>query len=78
MAAFVRPETGMNRFEAVQLDHVTRTYRRDDLEVRAEVDINESDIAKTFLGMPAVVVADAYPQAHFKATVVKIYPEADR
>lgn len=50
----------------------------DTADMRAEVDINESDIAKIFLGMPAVVVPDAYPQAHFNATVVKIYPEADR
>ena len=47
-------------------------------DMRAEVDINESDIAKVSLGMPAVVVPDAYPQSHFDATLVKIYPEADR
>src|SRR5215469_4289997 len=47
-------------------------------DMRAEVDINESDIAKVSLGMPAFVVPDAYPQAHFDATLVKIYPEADR
>src|SRR5215472_313559 len=47
-------------------------------DMRAEVDINESDIAKVSLGMPAVVVPDAYPQSHFDATLVKIYPEAER
>jgi RND family efflux transporter MFP subunit len=47
-------------------------------DMRAEVDINESDIAKVSLGMPALVVPDAYPQSHFDATLVKIYPEADR
>jgi len=47
-------------------------------DMRAEVDINESDIAKVSLGMAAVVVPDAYPQSHFDATLVKIYPEADR
>ena len=47
-------------------------------DMRAEVDINESDIAKVSLGMPAVVVPDAYPQSHFDAKLVKIYPEADR
>jgi multidrug efflux pump subunit AcrA (membrane-fusion protein) len=46
--------------------------------MRAEVDINESDIAKLFLGTPAVVVPDAYPEARFDARLVKIYPEADR
>jgi len=50
----------------------------DTADMRAEVDINESDIAKVFLGMPAVVVPDAYPEARFDATLVKIYPEADR
>jgi HlyD family secretion protein len=47
-------------------------------DMRAEVDVNESDIAKVSMGMPAAVVPDAYPQAHFDATLVKIYPEADR
>jgi HlyD family secretion protein len=46
--------------------------------MRAEVDINESDIAKLCLGTPAVVVPDAYPEARFDARLVKIYPEADR
>src|SRR5215831_10454320 len=50
----------------------------DTADMRAEVDINESDIAKVSLGMPAVVIPDSYPQAHFDATLVKIYPEADR
>lgn len=50
----------------------------DTADMRAEVDINESDIAKVSLGMPAAVVPDAYPQARFDATLVKIYPEADR
>jgi multidrug efflux pump subunit AcrA (membrane-fusion protein) len=44
----------------------------------AEVDINESDISKISIGMPAAVVPDAYPDARFDATLVKIYPEADR
>lgn len=50
----------------------------DTQDMRAEVDINESDIAKVLRGMPAMVVPDAYPQSHFEATLVKIYPEADR
>lgn len=50
----------------------------DTSDMRAEVDINESDIAKVSLGTPAVVVPDAYPQARFEARLVKIYPEADR
>lgn len=50
----------------------------DTADMRAEVDINESDIAKVSLGMPALVVPDAYADARFEATLVKIYPEADR
>jgi RND family efflux transporter MFP subunit len=50
----------------------------DTSDMRAEVDINESDIAKLSLGAPAVVIPDAYPQARFEAKLVKIYPEADR
>ncbi len=47
-------------------------------DMRAEVDINESDIAKVTMGMPASVILDAYPDRSFDARVVKIYPEADR
>jgi HlyD family secretion protein len=50
----------------------------DTSDMRAEVDINESDISKVSLGTPAVVIPDAYPQARFEAKLVKIYPEADR
>ena len=47
-------------------------------DLRCEVDINESDIAKVTMGTPATVILDAYPDDPFPATVVKIYPEADR
>ena len=50
----------------------------DTADMRAEVDVNESDIGKVSRGMPASVVPDAYPNARFEATLVKIYPEADR
>jgi HlyD family secretion protein len=50
----------------------------DTRDMRAEVDINESDIAKVTLGMPAVIVPDAYPDTRFDAMLVKIYPAADR
>jgi multidrug efflux pump subunit AcrA (membrane-fusion protein) len=46
--------------------------------MRAEVDINEIDIAKVALGAPARVIPDAYPDRSFDANLVKIYPEADR
>ena len=47
-------------------------------DMRAEVDINEVDIAKVALGSPAQVIPDAYPDRPFEARLVKIYPEADR
>ena len=47
-------------------------------DLRCEVDINESDIAKVTMGTPATVIPDAYPDDSFPAQVVKIYPEADR
>jgi RND family efflux transporter MFP subunit len=47
-------------------------------DMRVEVDINESDIAKVVMGMPAKIVPDAYQDQSFDAKVVKIYPEADR
>ena len=50
----------------------------DTADMRAEVDINESDISRLSIGMPASVVPDAYPEARLDATLVKIYPEADR
>lgn len=47
-------------------------------DMRTEVDINESDIAKVAIGSPAAVILDAYPDRPFDASVVKIYPAADR
>ncbi len=47
-------------------------------DMRVEVDINESDIAKVALGMPATIVPDAYQDQSFDGRVVKIYPEANR
>ncbi len=50
----------------------------DTSDMRAEVDINESDIARVQLGTPATVVADSHPDRSFDAKLVKIYPAADR
>src|SRR5438445_831726 len=47
-------------------------------DMRAEVDINEADIAKVGIGSPAVVALDSYPDKPFDATLVKVYPAADR
>jgi HlyD family secretion protein len=50
----------------------------DTTDMRTEVDINESEIAKVTMGQPATVTPDAYPDKSFAAYVAKIYPEADR
>src|SRR6266850_4293329 len=47
-------------------------------DMRAEVDINEADLAKVSLGSPAIVVPDAYADRRFEASLVKLYPKADR
>lgn len=47
-------------------------------DMRAQVDVSESDIGKLALGSPASVVLDAYPDKSFDAVLVKIYPAADR
>ena len=47
-------------------------------DLRAEVDVNEADLANVRLGQPARVVPDAYPQAHYDAEVAKLYPQVDR
>ncbi len=50
----------------------------DTADMRVEVDINQSDIAKIAIGTPATIIPDAHPDHAFDATVVKIYPAADR
>jgi RND family efflux transporter MFP subunit len=47
-------------------------------ELRAEVDVNESDLAKITLGQPAEVVPDAYADRKYAAEVVKLYPQINR
>ena len=47
-------------------------------DMRAEVDINELDIAKVGIGSPAAVALDSYPDKQFDAALVKVYPAADR
>ena len=47
-------------------------------DMRAEVDINEADLNRIHMGQPAQVTPDAYPDAHYEARVVKLYPQVDR
>lgn len=47
-------------------------------EVRAEIDINESDLPRIHLGQRAEVTPDAAPDTRYPARVVKLYPQVDR
>jgi RND family efflux transporter MFP subunit len=47
-------------------------------DMRAEVDVNEADLDRVHMGQIAEVVPDAYPNARYKAGVVKLYPQVDR
>lgn len=47
-------------------------------EVRAEVDVNESDLPRIRLGQRAEVTPDALADSRYAATVVKLYPQVDR
>jgi RND family efflux transporter MFP subunit len=47
-------------------------------DMRAEVDVNESDLTRVRMGQAAEVVPDAYPDASYAATVVKLYPQVNR
>ena len=47
-------------------------------ELRAEIDVNESDLSKIEIGQPAEVVPDAYIDRRYRASVVKLYPQINR
>lgn len=47
-------------------------------DIRAEVDVNESDLGRVRMGGRADVTPDAYPDARYAARVVKLYPQVDR
>ena len=47
-------------------------------DLRAEVDINESDLRRIHMGQDAEVVPDAYPDRTYGAHVVKLYPQVNR
>jgi RND family efflux transporter MFP subunit len=47
-------------------------------DLRAEVDVNESDLARVRLEQPAEVVPDAFPDRRYAARVVKLYPQVNR
>jgi RND family efflux transporter MFP subunit len=47
-------------------------------DMRAEVDVNEADLARVRLGQPAQVTPDAYADRRYDARVVKMYPQINR
>lgn len=47
-------------------------------DMRAEVDVNEADLERVRMGGTARVTPDAYPDRHYAARVVKLYPQVDR
>jgi HlyD family secretion protein len=47
-------------------------------EMRAELDINESDLSKVEQDQPAEIAPDAYPDRRYPARVVKLYPQINR
>src|SRR5262245_300031 len=47
-------------------------------ELRAELDINESDLSKVQLDQAAEITPDAYPDRRYAARVVKLYPQINR
>jgi RND family efflux transporter MFP subunit len=55
---------------------LVRMANLDDL--RAEVDVNEADLARVALGQPAEVVPDAFQDRRYAAKVVKLYPQVNR
>ncbi|HJQ85108.1 MAG TPA: efflux RND transporter periplasmic adaptor subunit, partial [Candidatus Binatia bacterium] len=47
-------------------------------DLRGQLDVTESELAKIRLGQRAELVPDAYPDRHYAAHVVKLYPQVDR
>jgi RND family efflux transporter MFP subunit len=47
-------------------------------DMRAEVDVNESDLTRVRLSQAAEVIPDAYPEVRYAATVIKLYPQVNR
>jgi RND family efflux transporter MFP subunit len=47
-------------------------------DMRAELDVNEADLARLRVGQRAEVKPDAYPDRSYAARVVKLYPQINR
>src|SRR5204862_246577 len=44
-------------------------------DLRGQVDVTESELAKVHMGQRAELVPDAYPDRRYRAHVVKLYPQ---
>src|SRR5574341_1196603 len=47
-------------------------------DLRVELDINQNDLRRLRLGMPAQIVLDAFPDRPYRGTLVEMAPEANR
>ena len=50
----------------------------DPKDLQVEIDVNESDLAKIFMGQKCRLSPEAYPDRNYVGQVVEIAPEADR
>lgn len=50
----------------------------DPKDLQVEIDLNESDVAKAFLGQPCRVSPEAYPEKKYEGYVAEMAPEANR
>jgi RND family efflux transporter MFP subunit len=47
-------------------------------DLRAEVDVNESDLHRIHMKQAAEVIPDAYPDRTYRGEIVKLYPQVNR
>lgn len=47
-------------------------------ELRAQLDVNESDLPRVFRDQEAEIVPDAFPESRYEGRVVKLSPQIDR
>jgi HlyD family secretion protein len=50
----------------------------DPKDLQVEIELNESDVAKVFLGQPCRVSPEAYPDKSYRGQVAEMAPEANR
>jgi len=50
----------------------------DPKDLQVEIDVNEADLSKIYMGQKCRVSPEAYPEKHYAGRVAEIAPEADR